>query len=167
MRRRKPAVTNTEVAATDAERIVAMLIGEVQAQRALEAAVSQLHDVKALAMLGLDGAGIAGLAAARPQLPPLWWVAVIALAASVPFFLLTIVDRSAYVGVDVADAYSEYVDRSAREAGLRFLSELRGQVAQGKHGRIVKARALSAGLALFVLGSLFSATFLARISLVR
>jgi hypothetical protein len=166
MRRRRTPSTSA-AAQNDAERVVSMLIDEVRAQRAMEAAASQLHDVKALALLGLDGAAIAGLAAARPQLPSLWWVAVIALGGCMPLFLVTIVSRPGSLGPDVPALYRQLVDRSALEAGMLFLAELRDNMAEGRAGGLFKAHALSAGLALFILGSLFAATFLARTSLVR
>jgi hypothetical protein len=57
---------------TDQERIVWRLVAEAQAQRALIVGNSDMHDVKALGFLGLDGAVVAG----PPRSWPLCWASI-------------------------------------------------------------------------------------------
>jgi hypothetical protein len=151
----------------DAERIVWLLVAEAQAERALLAAADDMHDIKALGLLGLDGAVIAGLTAARSELPSLWWVAVIALAGCVPCFLLTIRGWPAFLGPDLTQFHADSTDRSALEAGAQLFADLQASMQRNRAALAPKSRAFTIGMQLFVLGLLFSATFLARMALVR
>jgi hypothetical protein len=154
-------------ALTDQERIVWRLVAEAQAQRALIAGEIDMHDVKALGLLGLDGAVVAGLTASRADLPALWWVAIIALAACVPFFLFTILSSRFFVGPGLAELYARHIHGAALQAGVHLLTELDHDMSRTREGAAVKGRTFSVGLCLFVLGSLFAAAFLARMALVR
>lgn len=151
---------------TDQEHIVWLLISEARAEIALLSANSDSHDVKALGLLGVDGAIIAGLTATRANLPSLWWVAVIALALCVPLFLLTIANRFFYVGPRLSTFYAENIDRPALEAGVQLLADLEAYFDHNHRALAPKGRALTLGLILFVLGALFSTAFLLRMSLV-
>jgi len=157
----------TRPAPADQERIVWRLVAEAQAQRALIAGVLQMHDVKALGLLGLDGAVVAGLTAARSGLPALWWVAIIAMAVCVPFFLVTIFGDRFFLGPSLSEFYAQHIDGAALQAGVRLLAELNEDISQTCKGAVVKEVSLTLGLYLFVLGALFSAAFLARMAVVR
>ena len=159
---RPPAVAG----ASDEERFVWRLVEEAQAQRALAAAEGDIQDVKALGMLGLDGAVIIGLAAARSSLPRLWWVAVIALTACVPFFLLTIVDRRFRFGPALEEFYVKQRRLGPQRAGLQMLTELTEGMSDNRRLMAVKSVVFTIGLGCFVAGILFAATFLARTSLI-
>jgi hypothetical protein len=168
-RRTQPDATLPLAAARpgDAERIVWLLVSEAQAQRALLAANSDMHDVKALGLLGLDGALIGALTAARGQLPSLWWVAVIALSLCVPCFLFTILTRTVIVGADLPGFYAANIDRPAATAGLQLLADLNEYTDSDRRASVPRYRSLSLGTMLFMAGALFTAAFLARMSLVR
>jgi hypothetical protein len=142
------------------------LVAEAQAQRALIAANSDMYDVKALGFLGLDGAVIGGLTAARAQLPALWWLAVVSLAVCVPFFLFTIVGRSFFVGPRVSAFYARNMNAAPAQAGERLLADLESDMLSNRKALLPKSLAFSTGLALFVLGALFTTVFLARTSVV-
>jgi hypothetical protein len=163
--RRRPPVRDS--APPDQERIVWRLVAEAQAQRALLAGDSDMRDVKALALLGLDGAVIAGLTASRPTLPSLWWVAIIALAVCVPFLLFTILSRPAYLGPNLSAFYEHNIDGGSLHAGTGLLSELDRDLGRTRQAMIPKALAYSVGLSLFIAGALFTAAFLARMAVVR
>jgi hypothetical protein len=152
---------------TDQERIVWRLVAEAQAQRALIVGNSDMNDVKALGLLGLDGAVVAGLTASRAGLPALWWVAIIALAVCVPFFLFTILRSRFFLGPRLAALYAQYIDGGALQAGVRLLTELDKDMSRTREGEAAKELALTVGLYLFVLGALFTAAFLARMAVVR
>ena len=168
-RRTQPEPTLPMAAAPpgDAERILWLLVGEAQAERALLAAHSDMHEVKALGLLGLDGALIGALTATRDQLPSLWWVAVIALALCVPFFLFTILSRKFTFGLELSRFYAANIDRPAAVAGLHLLADLNTFMARDRMAIRPRYRALSVGTMLFMAGALFTAAFLARMSLVR
>jgi len=168
MRFRRPAdePPSAVAGATDEERFVWHLVGEAQAQRALVAADSDMHDVKALGMLAVDGAVILGLTAARSSLPPLWWVAVIAVGVPVPFFLFTIADRRFHLGPRLADFYAKPRRAESLQAGVQLLAHLIDDMAANRRVMAVKTTAFTVGLVCFIAGILFAATFLARTSLV-
>jgi hypothetical protein len=167
-RRTQPEPTLPMAAAPpgDAERILWLLVGEAQAERALLAASDDMDDIKALGLLGLDGAVIAGLTAARSQLPSLWWVAVIALAVCVPFFLITIRGWPVLFGPDLAQFYAQTANSSALDAGAQLFADLQVHMRRNREALAPKARAFAIGMQLFILGALFSAIFLARMALV-
>lgn len=152
--------------AGDDERFVWHLVEEAQSQRALAAADSDMHDVKALGMLAVDGAVILGLTAARSNLPRLWWVAVIVLGLCVPFFLLTIAKGRFQLGPIVADFYATQRRAGSLQAGLRLLTCLTGDMAANRRALALKGALFTLGLVCFVVGVLFAATFLARTSLI-
>ena len=152
---------------SERERIVWLLIGEAQAQIAAASGDSDSQEVRALGLLGIDVAAIVGLTAARTALPSLWWVAVVALAVSVPCFLLTLRGRDLRLGPDLRPIYAATDRSSALGVAVDLFAELQDCLAVNRRLLVPKRRALAVGLALFVAGSLFSATFLLRVSLVR
>jgi len=152
---------------SDRERIVWLLIGEAQAQIAAASGDSDSHDVKALGLLGADVAAIIGLTAARPALPALWWVAVVALALCVPCLLYTIGERDFVLGPDLPKVYAQTIEGPALDAAVDLLGDLQGCLASSRRGLAPKRRAFAIGLLLFVAGSLFSATFLLNEVLIR
>jgi len=152
---------------SDRERILWLLIVEARAQIAASSGASDSHDVKALGLLGADAAAIIGLAAARSALPSLWWVAEVALAVAVPFFLYTIREGDLVLGPDVGKLFTEIGRTPAADAAVRLLGDLQGCLARNRRMLVPKQRSLALGLGLFIAGSLFSATFLLRMALVR
>ena len=152
---------------SDRERIVWLLIGEAQAQIAAASDDRNSHDVRALGLLGADVATIIGLTAARTALPPLWWIAVVALALCVPCFLLTIGRGSFWVGPDVGEIYAGSSRSGAAEVAVDLLADLQACLARQHRALGPKRRWFGIGLLLFVVGSLFAATFLLRVALIR
>src|SRR5258708_3812214 len=123
-RRGHLATPPADTSPSDQERIVWLLINAAQAEIGLVYQNGDSHDVKALGLLGLDGAIIAALTAARAGLPTLWWVAVVALSACVPFFLFTIANQRFYFGPDLGSFYTANIERPALEAGVQLLADL-------------------------------------------
>ena len=164
--RRREELPPVAEGASDEERFVWHLVGEAQAQRALAAGDGDMHVVKALGMLALDGATILGLTAAKSSLPRLWWVAVIALALCVPFFLFTIADGRFRLGPALAGFYAAQRRAGSLQAGVQLLSRLSGDMAVNRRAMALRSAAFTIGLVCFVAGILFTATFLARTSLI-
>jgi hypothetical protein len=156
------------VGASDEERVVWLLIGEAQAQIARASARSDRDENNALGILGVDAAAIAALTATREALPPLWWVAVVALAACVPFLLATISPRRLlYLGPDLAAVHAAKVSRRALGAGLQLLTDLLECLDKNQRIWLPKATTFMLGLSFFVAGALFATAFLLRMTLVH
>jgi hypothetical protein len=165
-RRQREQVRSTATPG-EQERIVWLLISEARAEIDLLSENSDSHDVKALGLLGLDGAIILGLTAGRAALPPLWWVAVASLAACTPFFLFTISELAFYFGPNIGAFYEANIGRPALDAGVQLLADLQGYLEQNRAALGPKARSFALGMWLFVFSALFSTAFLLRMALVH
>jgi hypothetical protein len=142
----------------DQERFIALLIGEAQTQRAIQAGTTDGYDGKALGLVAVAVAGVTALLAARPG--PVWLVATLLLAgAMVPLFL-TLWLRDFANGPDLGAAYEQNIEEPAVIATAQLLGELEAAVEFNNRMLQTKARFLTWGFVALLLAGAVSGVLL-------
>lgn len=127
------------------------MIGLARDQLALQSAAADNIDLKAMGLLGFDGALIAANVAAKGVIHRLWWVPLPGLAISIVLCLAVAVRYSFLEGPSPEAFYAAYGGQSPAVALVQLLADLGEAYRRNQHPLTRKRQLLTCGLTVLLL----------------
>jgi hypothetical protein len=106
-------------------------------------------DTKALGVLAIDAAAIAGLVAVHESIHSLWWIAVLGFLTAGAIFIGSIWPREVEVGVDLVDFHNEMREANPLHAAREFFTDLSSSADDAEKQMRGKVGLFLFGLAVF------------------